>query len=102
MIAFMYMSQLIQIAIRFIPIFSAFEPLYLYSLGEQGKGWKNGELKIQQQTTPFRLRFSAVRGRDIRGDIAIDDITVSPCGLPDNPVTAGPDTTTATGWFIII
>ncbi|XP_064612390.1 MAM and LDL-receptor class A domain-containing protein 1-like isoform X2 [Liolophura sinensis] len=51
--------------------------------GEQGRDWQFADVSFTPTLT-FEVIFEAVRGRTFRGDIAIDDIILSPCDVFNN------------------
>lgn len=46
--------------------------------GEQGQQWMSGQVLIGRRNNVF-VQFLATRGRDYRGDIALDDILLLNC-----------------------
>lgn len=44
--------------------------------GEQGNEWRQAEVAIVS-SEPYQFVFEAVRGKDLRGDIAIDGIMIT-------------------------
>ncbi|XP_019621859.1 PREDICTED: uncharacterized protein LOC109468065 [Branchiostoma belcheri] len=55
--------------------------------GNQGNRWNYAQVTIEP-TGLFRAVFQANRGKDYRGDIALDDVTITEgkCRVPDIPV----------------
>ncbi|XP_039257610.2 MAM domain-containing glycosylphosphatidylinositol anchor protein 2-like [Styela clava] len=45
--------------------------------GEKGKSWQEGKLTLNRRAVPMRFIFEATRGNSYKGDIAIDDITIT-------------------------
>ncbi|XP_061177572.1 mucin-5AC-like [Saccostrea echinata] len=47
--------------------------------GNQGKSWHKGSLEIGKRTSLFQIVITGTRGDDHRGDIAIDDVSITNC-----------------------
>ncbi|CAB4000024.1 MAM and LDL-receptor class A domain-containing 2 [Paramuricea clavata] len=50
--------------------------------GDQGNKWQKTTIGIGKQNNPFRIIIQATRGQSYSGDIAIDDLLFTGCGLP--------------------
>ncbi|XP_066287826.1 uncharacterized protein [Branchiostoma lanceolatum] len=66
--------------------------------GNQGNRWNYAQVTVAP-TGPFRAVFEAKRGKDYRGDISLDDVTITEgkCRVPEIPVrlvSLDPSTTT--------
>ncbi|CAH1267473.1 UMOD [Branchiostoma lanceolatum] len=66
--------------------------------GNQGNRWNYAQVTVTP-TGPFRAVFEAKRGKDYRGDISLDDVTITEgkCRVPEIPVrlvSLDPSTTT--------
>lgn len=54
--------------------------------GNQGNKWLLAQTTIQSTTSNYSINFEGIIGNGYRGDIAIDDVSVTPgtCTLPGN------------------
>ncbi|XP_066300036.1 MAM and LDL-receptor class A domain-containing protein 1-like [Branchiostoma lanceolatum] len=58
--------------------------------GDQTNQWYSGQVGLASRTNPYQLVFEGVRGDSYRGDIAIDDLTVTNSFCSILPTTANP------------
>ena len=50
--------------------------------GDQGDAWRHAHVSVPPQTlSNFTINFVAIHGKGFRGDIAIDDLVLTP-GMP--------------------
>lgn len=54
--------------------------------GNQGNKWLLAQTTIQSTNSNYSINFEGIIGNGYRGDIAIDDVSVTPgtCTLPGN------------------
>ncbi|XP_062568590.1 mucin-5AC-like isoform X2 [Saccostrea cucullata] len=57
---------------------SNLDPVWSMS-GNQGDTWHKGSLEIGARTSRFQIIITGTRGDDHRGDIAIDDVSITNC-----------------------
>ncbi|XP_062617963.1 MAM and LDL-receptor class A domain-containing protein 1-like isoform X3 [Saccostrea cucullata] len=57
---------------------SNLDPVWIMS-GNQGDTWHKGSLEIGTRTSRFQILITGTRGDDRRGDIAIDDVSITNC-----------------------
>ena len=58
--------------------------------GDQGDVWHRYETEVLTSDQPFQLVIEGVVGTSYRGDIAIDDISLTPGCIVDSTTTLSP------------
>ncbi|CAB4006551.1 MAM domain-containing glycosylphosphatidylinositol anchor 2-like [Paramuricea clavata] len=62
--------------------------------GNQGDKWNPAQVAVNDQTASYQYVIEGVRGKDIKGDIAIDDISLMVSCLSGENQTTKPTTFT--------